>query len=54
MRLTIDGRNVEAAEGMSILQAAKTVGIEIPTLCYLEGISDIGSCLLYTSDAADE
>ena len=36
MRLTIDGRNVEAAEGMSILQAAKTVGIEIPTLCYLE------------------
>mgnify|MGYP000329177955 FL=1 len=46
MRLTIDGRNVEAAEGMSILQAAKTVGIEIPTLCYLEGISDIGSCRL--------
>ena len=46
MRLTIDGRNVEAAEGMSILQAAKTVGIEIPTLCYLEGISDIVAFLL--------
>ena len=38
MRLTIDGRNVEAAEGMTILAAAKTAGIEIPTLCYLEGI----------------
>lgn len=37
MRLTIDGRNVEAAEGMTILAAAKTAGIEIPTLCYLEG-----------------
>ena len=36
MRLTIDGRNVEAAEGMTILQAAKSAGIEIPTLCYLE------------------
>ena len=46
MRLTIDGRNVEAAEGMTILAAAKTAGIEIPTLCYLEGISDIGSCRL--------
>ena len=52
MRLTIDGRNVEAAEGMSILQAAKTVGIEIPTLCYLEGISDIGSCRLCVVEAA--
>ena len=46
MRLTIDGRNVEAAEGMTILQAAKSAGIEIPTLCYLEGISDIGACRL--------
>ena len=46
MRLTIDGRNVEAAEGMTILAAAKTAGIEIPTLCYLEGISDIGACRL--------
>ena len=46
MRLTIDGRNVEAAEGMTILAAAKTASIEIPTLCYLEGISDIGACRL--------
>ena len=33
MRLTIDGKNVEALEGMSILQAARAAGIEIPTLC---------------------
>ena len=46
MRLLIDGRNVEATEGMTILQAARSAGIEIPTLCYLEGVSDIGSCRL--------
>ncbi len=46
MRLTIDGRIVEAQEGATILQASRAAGIEIPTLCYLEGISDIGSCRL--------
>ena len=46
MHLTIDGKCVKAAEGMTILAAAKAAGIEIPTLCYLEGVSDIGSCRL--------
>lgn len=46
MRLTIDGRIVEAPEGATILQASRSAGIQIPTLCYLEGISDIGSCRL--------
>ena len=46
MRLTIDKRIVEAPEGQTILQAARGAGIEIPTLCYLEGVSDIGSCRL--------
>ena len=46
MLLTIDNKSVTAAEGMTILQAAREAGIEIPTLCYLEGVSDIGSCRL--------
>ena len=46
MHLTIDGRVVEAPEGSTILQASKAAGIEIPTLCYLEGINNIGSCRL--------
>ena len=46
MRLTIDSKIVEAAPGATILQAARSAGIKIPTLCYLEGISDIGSCRL--------
>ena len=31
--LQIDGRKVEAKEGMTILEAAQSVGISIPTLC---------------------
>ena len=46
MHLTINGRNVEAKEGMTILQIARENGIQIPTLCYLEGVNDIGSCRL--------
>ena len=46
MRFTIDKKCIEATEGQTILQAARNAGIEIPTLCYLEGISSIGSCRL--------
>ncbi|MGI6642454.1 MAG: NADH-dependent [FeFe] hydrogenase, group A6 [Bacillota bacterium] len=42
--LTIDGREVTVPAGTSILEAAKSVGIEIPTLCYLKDINVIGSC----------
>ncbi len=42
--LTIDGREVTVPAGTSILEAAKSVGIEIPSLCYLKDINVIGSC----------
>jgi len=42
--LTIDGQQVKVPKGTTILQAARQVGREIPTLCYLEGINAIGSC----------
>ncbi len=42
--LTIDGFAVQVPEGTSILDAAKTVGIQIPTLCYLRQINEIGAC----------
>jgi len=44
VKLTIDGRTVEVSEGTTILEAAKTVGINIPTLCYFEKLNDIGAC----------
>lgn len=42
--LTIDGRKVRVKEGTSILEAARQVGIRIPTLCYLKDLNEIGAC----------
>lgn len=50
--LTIDGRLISAAEDQTILQAAKDAGIQIPTLCHLEGLSDIGACRLCVVEVA--
>jgi bidirectional [NiFe] hydrogenase diaphorase subunit len=44
--LTIDGKEVSAREGETILQVARENGIDIPTLCYLEGLKPIGACRL--------
>ena len=44
--VTIDGRSYSAEENTTILNIAKANDIYIPTLCYLEGVSDIGSCRL--------
>lgn len=44
VNITIDGRKVEVAEGMTILEAAKSVGINLPTLCYLKDYNEIGAC----------
>ena len=33
MKLTVDGRAVEVAEGTSVMRAAALVGVEIPKLC---------------------
>jgi bidirectional [NiFe] hydrogenase diaphorase subunit len=44
--LTIDGRPVAAREGQTLLEAAREVGIAIPTLCHLDGLTDVGSCRL--------
>jgi len=47
--LTIDGKQVSAEEGETLLQAAREAGIEIPTLCHLEGVYDVGAyCELQT------
>ena len=42
--LTIDEKEVKAKEGMTILEAAKVLGVEIPTLCYHEGLELYGAC----------
>lgn len=45
-RLKIDGREVEVREGSTILDAARYLGIDIPTLCFAEGHEAQTSCLV--------
>lgn len=42
--LQIDGREVKAKEGMTILEAAKSLGIIIPTICHHEKLEPYGVC----------
>ena len=44
--LTINGRQISAEAGTTVLEAAREAGILIPTLCHLEGVQDIGACRL--------
>lgn len=44
VNLKINGQAISVPEGTTILEAAKTVGIRIPTLCYLKDINAIGAC----------
>lgn len=46
LTLTIEGRDVAGQTGHSILQVARENGIHIPTLCHLQGLSDVGACRL--------
>ena len=46
VELTIDGKKVTAPKGSTILEAARKNGIDIPALCYHEGISPYGACRL--------
>jgi bidirectional [NiFe] hydrogenase diaphorase subunit len=42
--LQIDGRDVEAEAGMTVLEAARSAGIPIPTLCHHEKLKPYGAC----------
>ncbi len=44
VNVTIDGKKISVPEGTTILKAAKELGINIPTLCYWEGLNEIGAC----------
>ncbi len=44
VKFTIDGRELEAAPGTLVIEAAKRNGIEIPSFCYYEGLSLQAAC----------
>src|SRR6476661_5663034 len=41
---TLDGAKVQAVQGETILQAARRVGVDIPHLCYKDGLRPDGNC----------
>ena len=48
VKMTIDGKEVEAEEGKTILEAARSAGIHIPTFCYHEKLTPYGACRFCT------
>ena len=46
VKLTIDGREVEVEPGTLIIEAARKLGIEIPTFCYDDRLKSVGACRL--------
>ncbi|MEO7157280.1 MAG: 2Fe-2S iron-sulfur cluster-binding protein, partial [Vicinamibacterales bacterium] len=42
--LVIDGRPIDVPSGATIIDACKTLKIEIPTLCYLETLTPVNAC----------
>ena len=44
VNLTINGKAVSVREGATILEAARQLGIHIPTLCYLKDLNEVGAC----------
>ena len=46
VKIFIDDKELQVREDSTILQAARENSIPIPTLCYLEGLNEIGACRL--------
>jgi formate dehydrogenase major subunit len=44
--LTIDGREVTVERGRTVLEAARHLGLSIPTLCHVEGLEPVSACFL--------
>ncbi|HOO26517.1 MAG TPA: 2Fe-2S iron-sulfur cluster-binding protein, partial [Clostridiales bacterium] len=51
INLTIDGKNVSVSPGTTVLDAAKKIGIEIPTLCHDKRVEVYGACGLCVVEA---
>ncbi len=54
VQLTIDGIKTVVAEGTTVLEAAREMGIVIPTLCYHPGLSPYGACRLCVVEVLKE
>jgi bidirectional [NiFe] hydrogenase diaphorase subunit len=54
IRLQIDGKEIAAKEGMTVLQAARSAGISIPTLCHHDELAPYGGCRICIVEVGTE
>ena len=52
--VSFDGEEYEAYADETVLQAARRLGVDIPTLCYLEGLSVYGGCRICVVQVAED
>lgn len=53
IKVTINGKEYSVEKGSTVLEAAKAAKIDIPTLCYLKDINEIGACRLCLVEVAE-
>jgi NADH dehydrogenase/NADH:ubiquinone oxidoreductase subunit G len=44
VNITIDGIETQVPKNYTVLEAAKSLNINIPTLCFLKGLNEVGAC----------
>lgn len=54
VKAIINNTPVEVKDGSTILEAAASIGVHIPTLCYLKGINEIGACRVCVVEIKDK
>lgn len=53
LNIKVNGLAIEAPKGSTVLEAARIAGVEIPTLCFLKEINEIGACRICVSEVAE-
>lgn len=53
IKVVINGKEYSVEKGSTVLEAAKVANIDIPTLCYLKDINEIGACRLCLVEVAE-
>ena len=53
-KITINGQQIKVKNGTTILKAAQEIGVEIPTLCFIEEINEIGFCRICVVEVEGE
>lgn len=51
VKFIIDGKEVEVEKGTTVLEASRSIGIKIPTLCHLKDVNKSSSCRLCVVEA---